>query len=252
MAQTAPQSAPLGQTAAPGEIAHFQAIADAWWDPWGDFKPLHKFNPVRLRYMRDRLAEHFGRDTALERPFEGLTLIDIGCGGGLLSEPLARMGFKVTGIDAGEKNIAVARLHAEQSGLDIDYRVATPEQLSDESFDVVLCMEVVEHVADVPTFLAAVCGLGKPGAAVLAATLNRTAKAYALAIVGAEYVLRWLPRGTHSWRKFMKPSELSGALRRNGIEIRDIKGMVYSPLSDEWRISATDLDVNYALYGVKV
>ncbi len=237
-------------TASPEEIARFTAMAEEWWDPNGKFRPLHRFNPVRIEFLKSALARQFNRDPEAERPFEGLTLLDVGCGGGLLAEPLRRLGFAVTGIDAGEKNIAVARIHAEQVGLDMDYRVATPEQLAGESFDVVLIMEILEHVADVEVFLAAVAALLKPGGALFAATLNRTVKAYALGIVGAEYLLRWLPPGTHTWSKFVRPSELAAGLRRNGIAIRDLKGMSFDVVSSEWRQSG-DLSVNYMAYAVK-
>lgn len=237
-------------TASPEEIARFTAMAEEWWDPNGKFRPLHRFNPVRIGFLKDTLARHFGRDPEAEAPFEGLTLLDVGCGGGLLSEPLRRLGFTVTGIDAGEKNIAVAQIHADQVGLEMDYRVATPEQLAGQSFDVVLIMEILEHVADVEMFLAAVGALMKPGGALFAATLNRTVKSYALGIVGAEYLLRWLPPGTHTWRKFLRPSELATGLRRNGITIKDLKGMSFDVVSSEWRQSG-DLSVNYMAYAVK-
>jgi len=236
-------------TASPEEIARFQAMADAWWDAEGDFKPLHQLNPPRLSFMRERLCAHFGRDPDAARPFEGLTLLDVGCGGGLLSEPLARMGFAVTGIDAGEKNIAIARLHAERGGLSIDYRCATPEEL-DGKFDVVMAMEVVEHVPDVAVFLAAAAASLKPGGAFLGATLNRTPKSYALAIIGAEYVLRWLPRGTHNWKKFVKPSEFAAALRQAGITVQAFEGMHFDMLRDRW-LRTPSLDVNYLVYGGK-
>jgi len=238
-------------TASPEEIARFTAMAEAWWDPTGKFKPLHRFNPVRLDFMRRHLAAHFGRDESLIRPFEGLSLLDVGSGGGLLSEPLARMGFKVTGIDAGEKNVAVARLHAEQTGVEVDYRVATPESLGpDETFDVVLSMEVVEHVPDVSAFLGHATAHLKPGGAFLGATLNRTAKAWALAVVGAEYVLGWLPRGTHDWHKFVRPSEFAAMLRDHGVQVRRMAGMAYNPLADSWR-ETENLDVNYMLFGTR-
>lgn len=237
-------------TASAEEVARFTAMAEEWWDPDGKFRPLHRFNPTRLQFIRDCLIRQFGRDSGELRPFEGLTLLDVGCGGGLLSEPLARMGFAVTGIDAGDKNVAVARIHAEQSGLDIDYRVATPERLAGSQFDVVMIMEIIEHVPDVAEFLAAVAPLVKPGGALLAATLNRTMKAYVLAIVGAEYVLRWLPPGTHDWNKFVKPSELAAGLRRHGIAVREQKGMAYSLANDEWAITS-DLSVNYMAYAAK-
>lgn len=236
-------------TALPDEIARFQAIADAWWDTEGDFKPLHQLNPPRLAFIRDHLAAHFGRDPLAPAPFAGLTLLDVGCGGGLLSEPMARLGFTVTGIDAGEKNVAVARLHAEKSGLNIDYRCTLPENL-DGQFDVVMAMEVLEHVADVQVFLNAVAARIKPGGAILTSTLNRTPKSYALAIVGAEYVLRWLPRGTHNWKKFIKPSELAAAFRHAGLTAKAFEGIGYDLVNDRWRRTAS-LDVNYQLFGIK-
>lgn len=237
-------------TASADEVARFQAIADAWWDAEGKFKPLHQLNPPRLEFLRDIAAAHFGRDAAQDRPFEGLTLLDVGCGGGLLCEPLTRLGFKVTGVDAGEKNIGVAKLHAAQSGLDIDYRTATPEQL-DGQFDVVMSMEVVEHVPDVNVFLAATADRLKPGGLFFGATLNRTAKSYALAILGAEYVLRWLPRGTHDWKKFVKPSEFATALRRAGVETKGFEGIRFDLVHDRWQ-RCPGIDVNYLLHGVKL
>ena len=240
-----------GGTASAEEVARFTAMAEAWWDPEGKFKPLHRFNPVRLDFMRRHFAAHFGRDESLMRPFEGLTLLDVGCGGGLLSEPLARMGFTVTGIDAGEKNVAMARLHAEQSGLAIDYRNSTPEDLEPSlAFDVVLSMEVVEHVTDVGVFLEQAAQRLKPGGIFMGATLNRTAKCWALAVVGAEYILGWLPKGTHDWHKFVRPSEFAAMLRGSGITVKRMAGMAYSPLSDSWR-ETENLDVNYMLMGVK-
>ncbi len=238
-------------TASADEVARFTAMAEAWWDPDGKFKPLHRFNPVRLAFMHRVLAAHFGRDPQAAAPFTGLTLLDIGCGGGLLSEPLARLGFRVTGIDAGDRNVAIARAHAAESGLDVDYRVATPEQLDGPGYDVVLAMEVVEHVPDPRVFLGVACARVAPGGAFLGATLNRTTKAYALAVMGAEYILRWLPKGTHDWHKFLKPAEFAAALRAGGIEVRDLKGMTYAPLRDEWHETPT-LDVNYMLYGARV
>ncbi len=236
-------------TASAEEVARFQAIADAWWDAEGKFKPLHQLNPPRLEFLRDIAAAHFGRDIAAPAPFAGLSLLDVGCGGGLLCEPLARLGFAVTGIDAGEKNVAVARLHAEQSGLAIDYRNATPEQLEGQ-FDVVMSMEVVEHVPDVDVFLAAAAARLKPGGLFFGATLNRTAKSYALAIIGAEYVLRWLPRGTHDWKKFLKPSEFAAALRRAGVTVAGFEGIRFDLVHDCWR-RTDSLDVNYLLHGRK-
>ncbi len=236
-------------TASAEEVARFQAMADAWWDSTGSFKPLHQINRPRLEALTEYLAAHFGRDRTADRPFEGLTLIDIGCGGGLLCEPMARLGFAVTGIDAGERTIQVAKHHAEQMGVAIDYRTATPEQVEGQ-FDVVLSMEVIEHVADVDLFLAGCAALLKPGGAFCGATLNRTAKSFALAIVGAEYVLRWLPRGTHDWRKFVRPSEFSAGLRKVGITVKTLEGVAYDPWRDLWN-RVPSVDVNYFLYGIK-
>lgn len=237
-------------TASPDEIERFQAMADAWWDADGDFKPLHQINPPRLAFLVEHLASHFSRDPAQDRPFEGLSLLDVGCGGGLLSEPMARLGFAVTAIDAGERNIAIAKLHAERSGLSIDYRCATPEALMDMTFDVVASMEVIEHVPAPDAFLAAVARRLKPGGAFFGATLNRTPQSFALAIVGAEYVLRWLPRGTHDWRKFLRPSEFAALLRRSGIAPRTFEGVRYDPWRERWE-RCPSLDVNYAVYGVR-
>ena len=241
-------SAAVATTVVPGEIDKFSAMADEWWDPAGKFRPLHKFNPERIRYVRDRMASHFGRTATQPKPFAGLSLIDIGCGGGLIAEPMARLGFKVTGIDAGEKNIGVARLHAERMGLAIDYRRESPEELAADrtKYDVVLILEVVEHVADVPAFLAAAANLVAPGGALVAATINRTLKALALAKFGAEYVLRWLPPGTHDWSKFVRPSELAGGLRAGGLQVAEVAGMSYDVLRDTWK-TGRDIDVNYLM-----
>lgn len=236
-------------TASSDEVARFEAQAEAWWDPDGEFKPLHLLNPPRLDFLVEKLSAHFARDPAAARPFEGLTLLDIGCGGGLLSEPMARLGFAVTAIDAGEKNVAIARRHAEQSGLAIDYRTAGPENLEGQ-FDVVMAMEVVEHVPDVAAFLVAAADRCKPGGAFAAATLNRTPKAFALAIVGAEYLLRWLPRGTHDWRRFLRPSELAAKMRRAGISPVSFVGVRFDPLRDRW-LRCPSLDVNYLVYGTR-
>jgi 2-polyprenyl-6-hydroxyphenyl methylase / 3-demethylubiquinone-9 3-methyltransferase len=236
-------------TVDPAEIARFAALAESWWDPAGKFKPLHRLNPVRLGFLRDRLTAHFHRDRSALQPFEGLRLLDIGCGGGLAAEPMARLGFAVTGIDAGAETIATARIHAAQSGLAIDYRPVPAETLAaaGERFDVVLALEIIEHVPDLGTFIGAAASLVRPGGAFVAATLNRTAKSYLLAIIGAEYVLGWLPRGTHDWRKFVRPSELAGALRRHRLRIEEIAGIGYNPLRDSWALGA-DLDVNYIAF----
>ncbi|MEM7169690.1 MAG: bifunctional 2-polyprenyl-6-hydroxyphenol methylase/3-demethylubiquinol 3-O-methyltransferase UbiG [Pseudomonadota bacterium] len=237
----------------PDEIAKFTAMAEAWWDPKGKFKPLHKLNPARLTFIRDRLAAHWNRDITRDKPLSSLRLLDIGCGGGLLCEPLTRLGADVVGIDAAAKNIKIAQAHADSSGLTIDYRATSAEALAEagEQFDVVLNMEVVEHVADVPGFLAASAALVKPGGATFYATLNRTAKSYLLAIVGAEYVLRWLPRGTHDWQKFLRPSEMVTELEKNDLAIQEMTGVAYNPLSDKWYLAPRDLDVNYMLFGTK-
>jgi len=229
------------------EVAKFEAMAAEWWDPNGKFRPLHQMNPCRLDYIAAQIAAEFGRDRAGPRPFAGLRLLDIGCGGGLLSEPMARLGAEVVGADAAPRNIPVARLHAEQSGLAIDYRHTTAEALAEagERFDVVLNMEVVEHVSDPPAYLAACRDLLRPGGLMICSTLNRTAKSFALAIVGAEYVLRWLPRGTHEWQKFLTPDELFALIRGAGLDPVDRKGFVFNPLAWSWSVSARDLSVNY-------
>jgi 2-polyprenyl-6-hydroxyphenyl methylase/3-demethylubiquinone-9 3-methyltransferase len=228
-------------------------IAEEWWDPAGKFAPLHQLNPVRIGYIRDRAATHWQRDALSGSPLNGLDLLDIGCGGGLLSEPMARLGAKVTGIDAAARNIATASLHAEGQDLAIDYRATTAESLAEANkrYDIVLALEIVEHVADVELFLRTCGALVKPGGLLFLSTLNRTAKSWALAIAGAEYVLRWLPRGTHDWKKFLKPSEVVRGLRGGAIEAQEIVGVVYSPLSRAWSLNKADLDVNYMLYGTK-
>lgn len=237
----------------PREIEKFSAIAAEWWDPAGKFKPLHQLNPTRLGYIRDHAARHFSKDPMANQPLSGLSILDIGCGGGLLSEPLCRLGADVTAIDAAEKNIKTASTHAAESGLKINYRHTTAEDLVAEkkTFDVVLNMEVIEHVADVNSFSQAACALVKEGGTMVASTLNRTPKSYLMAILGAEYVLRWLPRGTHDWQKFLRPSELAGLLRTQGMEISDISGVVYNPVNGSWRLSRRDLDVNYMIFATK-
>jgi len=243
---------PAGASVDPAETAKFAAMAEAWWDPQGKFRPLHKLNPTRIGFVRDRLAQHCGRDPLGGRPLEGLRLLDIGCGGGLLAEPMARLGAAVTGIDVIERNIVIARRHAEESRLAIDYQATTAEALAAGGvrFDAVLALEVVEHVADLGAFLAACCSLLADDGLLFVATINRTAKAYALAVVGAEYILRWLPRGTHDWRKFVRPSELAAGLRPHGLDITEIAGVAYNPLSDKWSLSR-DLDVNYMLVATR-
>lgn len=247
----AKRTTPKG-TAAADEIARFAAMAESWWDPYGTSRALHKMNPLRIAYIRDRVAGHFGRNPLDDQPLSGLSVLDIGCGGGLISEPMRRLGARVTGIDATEENIRVARLHAEQVGLEIDYQHTLPEDLATdkERHDVVLNMEVVEHVADLDAFFEASCRLVKAGGVMAVSTLNRTPKSLLLAKLGAEYLLRWLPVGTHDWRKFVKPSELAAGLRRNGLEVVDLTGMTYSPLSDRWSES-DDLDVNYLAFAVR-
>jgi len=233
----------------PDEVARFSAIAAEWWDPKGKFGPLHRFNPVRLAFIREHALARFGRDGRARRPFEGLRLLDIGCGGGLLSEPMSRLGFSVTGVDASERNIGTARAHADEQGLAIDYRAATAEALlaeGTEPFDVVLNMEVIEHVAEPGAYLRDCARLLAPGGLMVVATLNRTLKALALAKVGAEYVLRWLPAGTHDWRKFLKPEELSGFLAGEPVRVEGPFGVAYDPLSGRWSQSA-DVQVNYMM-----
>ena len=230
----------------PTEVQRFSRLAAEWWNPAGKFKPLHKFNPVRLAWIRDIVAARFGRDPQGVKPFEGLRVLDIGCGGGLLCEPMARLGADVVGADASDTNIEVAKLHAEQSGVAIDYRATTAEALAEagERFDVVLNMEVVEHVSDVKLYLEKCAEMVKPGGVMIIATINRTLKAYALAIVGAEVVLRWLPRGTHEYQRLVRPEELEQALAGTGMAITQRSGVVYNPLADRWQRSL-DMDVNY-------
>jgi len=228
------------------EIERFSALAHEWWDPDGKFKPLHQLNPTRLSYIKGRLCTHFGRDSKALDSLKGLSVLDVGCGGGLLCEPLARLGAQVTGLDPAQATIAAAQSHAGAQNLEVRYRAARVEDLAGEPdrFDAVLVMEVVEHVPDVPAFLGTCAGLLKPSGLMILSTINRTLKSYALAIVGAEYVLRWLPIGTHQWDRFVTPNELASALERSGLAADDTTGMVYSPLADEWRLSG-DLDVNY-------
>jgi len=240
-------------TVDPSEIAKFEAMAAEWWDPNGKFKPLHMLNPCRLDYLTSQIAEEFDRDLGQNRPFDGLRLLDIGCGGGLLCEPMARLGATVVGVDAAGGNIPVAQAHARQSGLTIDYRHTTAEAMAEagEAFDVVLNMEVVEHVADPLAYLAACQRLLNPGGLHLCSTINRTAKSFAAAIVGAEYVMRWLPRGTHDWARFITPDELYDLLRRAGFDPVDRKGFQFNPVSWRWSLSDRDLSVNYVTASLK-
>jgi 2-polyprenyl-6-hydroxyphenyl methylase/3-demethylubiquinone-9 3-methyltransferase len=244
---------PATKTIDPAEVAKFEAMAAEWWDLNGKFKPLHMLNPCRLDYITGQIAAQFGRDLKSPRPFAGLRLLDIGCGGGLLSEPMARLGATVVGADAAARNIPVARLHAEQSGLEIDYRHCAAEDLAaaGERFDVVLAMEIIEHVADTQGFTSTCANLLNSGGLMVMSTLNRNPKSYVMAVFGAERVMRWLPVGTHDWLKFVTPDELYGLMRGAGLEPIDRKGMVFNPLGWSWSLSSRDLSVNYAAACVK-
>jgi 2-polyprenyl-6-hydroxyphenyl methylase/3-demethylubiquinone-9 3-methyltransferase len=246
------QDPPEAGTVDQEEVSRFSRVAGQWWNPHGPMAALHKFNPVRLAYIRDRAAAHFERDPKRLDSLAGLQILDIGCGGGILCEPLARLGAAVVGIDPSESNIAVAQQHAARSGLSIDYRNTTAEVLAQagEPFDVVLAMEVVEHVTDVGLFVELASGMVKPGGLLLAATLNRTAKSFALAIVGAEYILRWLPRGTHRWDKFVTPNELEIAIEQSGLRMIGETGVIYNLFADRWQLAA-DMDVNYMVVAEK-
>jgi 2-polyprenyl-6-hydroxyphenyl methylase/3-demethylubiquinone-9 3-methyltransferase len=230
------------------EVERFSALAAEWWNPRGKMAPLHKFNPVRIGYIRDQAAAHFGRDRRQLDVLKGLRILDIGCGGGLLSEPLARLGATVVGVDPSAANIKAAKQHVAQSDLVIDYRCTSAEELAEtgEAFNMVLAMEVVEHVADVPLFVRSCAAMVKPGGLIIVATINRTLKSFALAIVGAEYILRWLPIGTHRWDKFVTPNELEIAIVQCGLRVIDARGVIYNILADTWQLS-TDTDVNYML-----
>ncbi|WP_395671606.1 bifunctional 2-polyprenyl-6-hydroxyphenol methylase/3-demethylubiquinol 3-O-methyltransferase UbiG [Phenylobacterium sp.] len=233
----------------PAEVERFSRIAAEWWDPKGKFAPLHKFNPSRLSFIREQALARFGRDPSARRPFEGLRLLDIGCGGGLLSEPMARLGFDVVGVDASERNIGTASAHAAEQGLAIDYRATTAEALlaaGETPFDVILNMEVIEHVADPAEFARTCAKMLAPGGLMIVATLNRTLKALALAKIGAEYVLRWVPAGTHDWRKFLKPDEIRGFLAGEDVVVDGPFGVTFDPLTGRWSASS-DCDVNYMM-----
>ena len=251
--ETATEAKPRQGTVDPAEIAKFAAMADDWWDPDGAYRPLHRQNPARLTFIRDQLCARFGRDTRSLSSLSGLRIADIGCGGGLICEPLARIGADIVGVDATAPNITAAQVHAESQGLTIDYRHMTAEALAETGaqFDAVLNLEIIEHVADVPAFVAACAALVKPGGAMITSTLNRTPRAFALAIVGAEYVLRWLPRGTHDWRRFVKPSELARYLRREGMTLTTLCGLTLDPLARTWTLNPHDVAVNYIAFSTK-
>ena len=245
--------APRTPSIDPDEVAKFSAMAADWWDPTGKFRPLHRFNPVRLRFIRETAERHFGIAAGKVKPLEGLRLLDIGCGGGLVCEPMARLGAAVTGVDASEANIKTALTHAGEQGLEIDYRAGTAEGLIDANeapFDMVLNLEVVEHVADPAQFLKDTASLVRPGGLMIVATLNKTAKALATAVIGAEYVLGWLPRGTHDWSKFLPPEDVRSALADAGMEPAAATGVSYAPLTGAWRLS-TDTSVNYMIVATR-
>lgn len=235
------------------EIDKFSAMAAEWWDPEGSSRPLHMMNPTRLDYITRQIEAQHGRDLRQRRPFDGLRILDIGCGGGLLSEPMARLGAEVVGADAAAENIPVAQVHAREQGLDIDYRHTSAEALAadGERFDAVLNMEVVEHVPDPAAYLRSCAELLSPGGIMICSTLNRTARSFALAIVGAEWVMRWLPRGTHDWNRFVTPDEIGRMVTYAGLTLVDRTGMVFDPVRWEWSLSDTDLSVNYVTASVK-
>jgi 2-polyprenyl-6-hydroxyphenyl methylase/3-demethylubiquinone-9 3-methyltransferase len=232
-------------TVDPQEINKFSKMASEWWDPNGKFAPLHKFNPIRQEYLVDKIKNHFGILPNGFYPFKNLKLLDVGCGGGLITEPMTRLGAKVTGIDASEKNISVAKFHAEQMDLKINYLATTPENLN-EQFDVILCLEIIEHVADVDLFIQSCAKLLKKNGIIFFATLNRTAKSFLFAIIGAEYILNWLPKGTHDWNKFLKPSEVILTALKYQLEFKEKIGFKFNIFSMEWKKSK-DMDVNYAV-----
>ncbi len=234
------------------EINNFSALAEVWWDPYGPFKPLHLLNPARISYIRDNLISYFNKDNKNPKPLKGLRILDIGCGGGLLSEPIARLGAEVVGVDPSAKNIKIAKIHAESSNLKIDYINATAEDLNNwgEKFDVILNMEVIEHVKNIDIFVKSCNSLLNDKGIMVVATLNRTLKSLGFAIIGAEYILKWLPKGTHNWRKFVKPSELRNLCKNSGFLPKEFKGMSYNILSNKWSIS-NDLSINYIGYVIK-
>lgn len=236
------------------EVRQFDALGAEWWDESGPMKPLHRLNPVRMGYLKKQICGHFKRDDASFSPFKGLSMLDVGCGGGLVTEPLCRLGAAVTGVDAGAKNIKIAQEHARQQGLTIDYKATTVEKMAaaGKTFDVVTALEIIEHVADPALFISACCKLVKKNGLLIFSTLNRTPKSYLLGIVAAEHILRWVPAGTHDWKKFVKPSELARPLEREGFEVTDISGLVFNPLRREFCISERDLDVNYFLVARKI
>ena len=246
-------SMPSTQSIDASEIEKFEAMAAEWWDPYGKFKPLHHMNPCRLDYIISQIEIEFNRSTKNQKPFDGLDLLDIGCGGGLLSEPMARLGAAVTGIDAAPKNIPVAQTHAEQSGLDINYKFITAEELvkTKKQYDVILNMEVIEHVNNPNDYLKTCQKLLKPNGLMVCSTINRTSKSFLFAILGAEYILRWLPKGTHNWAKFIKPDELSNLIFEAGLELVDKKGFILNPIAWEWQTSDRDLAVNYVTTSIK-
>jgi 2-polyprenyl-6-hydroxyphenyl methylase / 3-demethylubiquinone-9 3-methyltransferase len=243
---------PRGMTVDVEEIERFATQAETWWDPHGSFRQLHRLNPARLGFIGSRLITHFRRDSGALRPFTGLRLIDFGCGGGLIAEPMARLGFAVTGIDAAGETVAAAMAHARAARLDIDYREASVEALvaANERFDTVLALEIIEHVAEPRAFLQWLARLVAPGGALIAATINRTASSLALAVIAAEYLLGWVPRGTHDWQKFVRPAELVLGLRRNGLDASEIAGLTFDPIAGEWAISR-DLRINYIVFAAR-
>lgn len=243
-----PDQKPTATTVDADEVRHFSDLANQWWDTRGPLKALHKFNPVRVDYIRNRAAAHFGRDPARHDCLAGLRVLDIGCGAGILSEPIARLGAIVVGVDPAQSNIAAAHVHAAAQGLALDYRCTTAEALAaaGEAFDIVLAMEVIEHVADIGLFISLTATMVKPGGLMFCATFNRTFKSFVLAIVGAEYVLRWVPRGTHQWTKFITPDELAIAIEKSGLQLSDRTGVVYNVARPHWRLS-TDMHVNYMI-----